>query len=80
MDFLLLLPGRRRVVLELDGIRHYADDNKQADPHQYAEMVSADRELQLIGYEVHRFGGQEFVDRATAAATLTKFFDDLLDA
>jgi very-short-patch-repair endonuclease len=79
MDFLLLLPGRRRVVLELDGIQHYADANQRADPRRYAEMVSTDRELQLFGYEVHRFGGQELVDRAAAAAMLNNFFDELLE-
>lgn len=79
MDFLLLLPGRRRVVLELDGIQHYADECKRADPHRYAEMVSADRQLRLMGYEVHRFGGQEFVDRSTASAMLNEFFNDLFE-
>jgi hypothetical protein len=32
MDFLLLLPHRRRVVIELDGIHHYADGRQRADP------------------------------------------------
>jgi hypothetical protein len=41
-------------------------------------MVSADRELQLAGYEVYRFGGHEIADRSRAAGILDKFFDNLL--
>jgi hypothetical protein len=77
MDFLMLLPGRRRVVLEIDGKQHYARDDGTADPQRYAEMVSADRELQLAGYEVYRFGGQELVDREAASNMLDAFFNDL---
>lgn len=78
MDFLMLLPRRRRVVLEIDGVQHYARDDGRADPRRYAEMVSADRELQLAGYEVHRFGGQELVGREAAATMLDDFFSELL--
>jgi very-short-patch-repair endonuclease len=38
MDFLLLLPNRSRVVVEVDGKQHYADAGR-ADPARYAEMV-----------------------------------------
>ena len=78
MDFLMLLPRRRRVVLEIDGIQHYARDDGRADTRRYAEMVAADRELQLAGYEVYRFGGWEFVDRPAAATMLGDFFNELL--
>lgn len=62
MDFLLLLPGGVRVVIEVDGVQHYS--NKEggrdiASPSDYAQMVSADRDLRLMGYEVYRFGGAE---------------------
>ena len=77
MDFLMLLPGRRRVVLEIDGVQHYATEDRRADPRRYAEMVAADRELTLAGYEVYRFGGQELVDRAAASTMLDHFFNDL---
>jgi hypothetical protein len=77
MDFLLLLPGRRRVVLEIDGKQHYARDDGSADPRRYADMVAADRELTLAGYEVYRFGGQELRDREAASAMFDSFFDDL---
>lgn len=78
MDFLLLLDRHRRVVLEVDGIQHYADSDKRASPERYAEMVAADRELRLAGYEVYRFGGHEIANRREAAKLLDKFFDDLL--
>jgi hypothetical protein len=78
MDFLLLLPRRARVVLEIDGVQHYADDGAPS-PRRYAEMVSEDRALQLARYEVYRFGGQELAaGRGGAAGMLNSFFDRLL--
>ena len=58
MDFLLLLPGRQRVVIEIDGKHHYANGDT-ADPQRYATMVAEDRNLRLLGYEVFRFGAFE---------------------
>jgi very-short-patch-repair endonuclease len=58
MDFLMLLPGRQRIILEIDGKQHYAEGD-MASPRLYSEMASADRELRLRGYEVYRFGGYE---------------------
>lgn len=78
MDFLLLLRGRRRIVVEIDGKQHYARKDGSADPRAYAGMVAEDRRLRLSGYEVHRFGGAEFVDEAAAVAMLQAFFDELL--
>ena len=78
MDFLMLLPGRARVVIECDGRQHYADDDGRADPHRYAEMMAGDRDLRLRGYEVYRFGGLELVDSAQTARRLDDFFDRLL--
>jgi hypothetical protein len=80
MDFLLLLDRHRRVVLEVDGVQHYADGEGRASPARYAEMVAADRELRLAGYEVYRFGGHEIANRRQAAGILDKFFDNLLAA
>jgi hypothetical protein len=51
MDFLLLLPNRQRVVIEVDGRQHYSDDDGHADTGLYAEMVREDRALRLAGYE-----------------------------
>jgi hypothetical protein len=70
MDFLLLLPGRRRVVLEVDGKHHSADG--RASPTRYAEMVRADRELRPAGYEVYRFDGAELDDREAAGRALSR--------
>lgn len=78
MDFLMLLPGRRRVVIEIDGQHHYSSDGR-SDPNAYARMVSEDRRLRLSGYEVYRFGGQEFVGpEGEVQASLHYFFADLL--
>jgi very-short-patch-repair endonuclease len=60
MDFLLLLPHRQRVVIEIDGQQHYADGDK-ASPARYATMVAEDRNLRLLGYEVYRFAGHELL-------------------
>ena len=78
MDFLLLAPGRRRVVLEVDGRHHYANEDGRAAPSRYATMVTEDRRLRLTGYEVYRFGGAEFINRPAAIAMLNSFFDELL--
>jgi hypothetical protein len=43
-------------------------------------MVSADRELYLAGYEVVRFGGDEFRDPKLAKPMLRAFFERLLAA
>jgi len=77
MDFLLLLPGQQRVVVELDGVQHYADDDI-ADPQRYAAMVREDRRLRLAGYEVYRFGGHEFVDLEAGKTLSESFFTQLL--
>jgi very-short-patch-repair endonuclease len=60
MDFLMLFSHQTRVVIEVDGIQHYANKSTGlADVRLYAQMVAADRELRLRGYEVYRFGGVE---------------------
>ena len=58
MDFLLLLSPFERIVIEVDGKQHYSDGDRSS-PSKYAEMVQADRDLRLLGYEVYRFGGAE---------------------
>ncbi|MEU4674545.1 hypothetical protein AB0F91_42965 [Amycolatopsis sp. NPDC023774] len=79
MDFLLLLPNRARVVIECDGIQHYANDDRSASPRRYAEMVAEDRELRLRGYEVYRFGGQELQEKTQATRVISSFFDSLAE-
>jgi len=61
MDFLLVLSNSTRIVIEVDGKQHYSDDNISS-PKKYAEMVSLDRDLKLLGYEVYRFGGYELIE------------------
>lgn len=73
MDFLLLLPGGVRVVIEVDGKHHYADENGRASPQRYSAMMEADRGLRLAGYEVYRFGGHE-LSQPGADQVLTQFW------
>jgi very-short-patch-repair endonuclease len=75
MDYLLLLPGRQRVVIEVDG-KHHFSEGEMPSLKVYAEMVSADRELRLAGYEVFRFGANELVG-PDAEALIANFFDKL---
>jgi very-short-patch-repair endonuclease len=84
MDFLLLLPGGHRVVLEVDGIQHYSSAqttdgwrNAKADRKEYARTVRGDRDLKLSGYEVFRFGTAELEHRDAARQVLRGFFADL---
>jgi hypothetical protein len=75
MDFLMLLPSRQRIVIEVDG-KHHFSENDIPSLKVYAGMVSADRELRLAGYEVYRFGANELVGDG-AEARITDFFDKL---
>jgi len=88
MDFLMLISECKRIVIELDGVQHYAEDEKIicdgkiypghiASPKRYADMVSAQRDMTLAGYEVYRFGGSEFHDDRIAKDRIKKFFVDL---
>ncbi|WP_371797164.1 hypothetical protein [Streptomyces sp. NBC_01718] len=78
MDFLLLLPHGQRVVLEVDGSQHYTRDRGQIpDTAKYAEMVAADRDLKLRGYEVFRFGHDELKCPDGAQALLRQFLPDM---
>ena len=78
MDFLLLLPYRKNIVIEIDGKQHYSQDNRPS-PRLYAEMVSEDRRLKLSGYEIYRFGGYEFLKPELAKKMVTDFFEKLFD-
>jgi very-short-patch-repair endonuclease len=90
MDFLLMLENAVRIVIEVDGRHHYANEDGKdrwlADAQRYAEMAGEDRRLRLSGYEVYRFGGAEFLDVAMdtwtvgerSEAMLKGFFDRLL--
>jgi very-short-patch-repair endonuclease len=78
MDFLLLLPQGVRVVIEVDGKHHYADEAGRADVVRYAQMVAADRELKLAGYQIFRFGAHELLD-VSAADSVKKFFEALFN-
>jgi very-short-patch-repair endonuclease len=59
-------------VIEVDGKQHYSD-GEISSPSRYAEMVHADRELRLLGYEVYRFGGAELAGE-TGESLVREFF------
>lgn len=76
MDFLLLLPHGRRIVLEVDGMHHYTTQGRP-DGAKCAANMRGDRDLKLAGHEVFRFGAHEFHDRHRARALLQQLFHDL---
>jgi len=78
MDFLMLMPGKVRIVIELDGKQHYSDDKGYAKPKLYASMMEEDRKLHFAGYQVFRFGGNDFIDDTIANKVMTEFFEELL--
>ncbi|CCG02435.1 hypothetical protein [Blastococcus saxobsidens] len=77
MDFLMLLPGLRRVALEVDGQQHYATSAGEPSPRIYSVTTRGDRDLRLSGYEVYRFSGYELTEDR-ASDTVREFFDRLL--
>lgn len=78
MDFLMLLPQGVRVVIEIDGKQHYAREDGKADASRYANLMAADRELKLSGYDVFRFGAHE-LQSADAATIVKHFFESLFN-
>lgn len=76
MDFHLLFSDRQRVIIEVDGRRHYSNPDGTANPTLYAEMVAEDRRLRLSGYEVYRFRGNELLE-PDAEEMVSVFFDKL---
>ncbi|MDR4927233.1 hypothetical protein [Peribacillus simplex] len=76
MDFLLLFSNKQRIVLEIDGKQHYSDGDISS-PRKYSEMVHADRELKLNGYDVYRFGGFELMNTNTNEQLIKDFFEKL---
>lgn len=84
MDFLMIFSEAQRVVIEIDGVQHYADYVKGNTRHyasvdKYAEMVSAQREMTLAGYDVYRFGGKELYDASVGKEIVKRFFEMLFE-
>lgn len=78
MDFLLLLPGGIRVVIEIDGKHHYSTQDGSSSPRLYSEMMAADRALRLVGYEVYRFGASELLE-PNAEEVMIGFYRSLFE-
>ena len=89
MDFMMILSPEHRIVIEIDGIQHYAENQnisgtyyKCANVDKYASMVKAHREMSLNGYDVYRFGGKELYVKEgqsdeEAKKVVIDFFDGL---
>ncbi|MFF7489491.1 hypothetical protein ACH4MW_36745 [Streptomyces luteogriseus] len=76
MDFLLLLPHGQRVVLEVDPALH-PRPRHTLDTGKYADIVAADRDLKLRGYDVFRFGHDELQHLDATQALLRQFLPDM---
>ncbi|MFJ3205792.1 hypothetical protein [Streptomyces sp. NPDC086989] len=76
----MLLPGNRRLVLEVDDMQRYPH-NEGTEPGntKYTATMAGDRALKFRGYEVFRFGHDELRDRDRAQPLLAGFFATLLD-
>lgn len=84
MDFLMIFSEQQRVVIEIDGVQHYADyvegnTKHYASVNKYAEMVAAQREMTLAGYDVYRFGGKELYNQAIGKNIIKHFFARLFE-
>lgn len=76
MDFLMILSHKDRIVIEIDGKQHYAEGTA-ASPKLYSEMVRAHREMSLLGYDVYRFGGYEFMGADADETVKNKVLDNI---
>lgn len=76
MDFLMILSHKDRIVIEIDGKQHYAEGTT-ASPKLYSEMVRAHREMSLLGYDVYRFGGYEFMGADADETVKNKVLDNI---
>ncbi|HIA51759.1 MAG TPA: hypothetical protein EYN91_06670 [Candidatus Melainabacteria bacterium] len=76
MDFLILFSSSVRVVIEVDGSQHFSDAGI-ASLKLYAEMVEADRDLKLAGYEIYRFGANELCGKESEKK-IQEFFSRLV--
>lgn len=92
MDFMMVVRPTQRIVFEIDGIQHYAEDSvapgtkykRYASATRYADMMKAHREMSLAGYDVYRFGGRElwvndYVTEADIIDNISTFFDRLFE-
>jgi len=83
MDFLMLLPHRVRVVIEVDGRWQYSKEEGgqfHPSPPVCAETVRGDRDLRLTGYEVCRLSGYELHTERHAATVAEEFFARLFQS
>lgn len=76
-DFMLVLPNKEKIIIEIDGIGHYADEYQQkwyASEKKYAKDREFDRNMIFKGYKVVRFSNYEIRDDIRI---VEKFFEEL---
>jgi hypothetical protein len=73
---LLAPPARASAHRAVDDGQHHFSEDGRPSLKVYADMVSADRELRLAGYEGYRFGANKLVGEG-AEPKIIDFFDKL---
>src|SRR4051812_18883310 len=73
LDFLMFAPKGHKILLEVDGPRHIADDDGRASLDRYAAQLAADRALVLHGFTIFRFGANE-LSAGKSAKLFEEFF------
>lgn len=80
MDFCLVLPNNKKVLIEIDGIQHIGEKDKDgkwiASEEKYAKQCKFDNEWVLKGNEIYRISNKIFKDMKTEerAAFIENFF------
>lgn len=78
---MIIFPHNVRIIFEIDGRQHYSSKNSSdewiANPKLYVEHTEHDRQLQLKGYRVLRYGIELFNRKEEVKRTLIKDFDEL---
>ena len=76
VDFMIILPSKQKIIIEIDGIGHYGKKRNEewyADIKNYTIDRKFDRQMQLDGYKVFRFSNSE-IDNTDL---LDEFFERL---
>ena len=77
VDFLMILPNKEKIIIEIDGIGHYGSKKNgewKIDQKKYAVDRKFDREMYFQGYKVFRFSNYEINNDENL---IYKFFDEL---
>ena len=65
MDFCLIMPSNKKIIIEVDGIHHFAEKENGkwiASDKKYASQCKFDNEWQLRGNEIYRISNRALMD------------------